>query len=371
MEWRIFPLDVVFFRGTEPMNAGEAGVITSRFPPSPEVVQGFVRTALLMTMGISLQEYGRAVAGKGTGSAAVQEAIELLGGIDNLGELDLYGPYLIRQQGEVVERWYPAPLDLRQKGNGGWHRGELDGVVECDMGAIPFLPKLEEGERGVEGGMWIADDGLTAYLRGEAVAADRLVTADRLFGQEQRVGIERDAQAGTAREGMLYSPVFVRLDDRAGPLGIGVRVEGVDRSLQESCAGLHRLGGEGRLAAVEIHAAPPMLARPDGAEGRLVLLTPARWGGRWIPLGFQGDGTGWRGSLEGIALTVVTAAVGKPWHIGGWDLAHGRPKPAEACAPAGSVYFLGATEGIDLGPLHNRKLGGRRQAGFGHVVVGR
>ncbi|MBI4497302.1 MAG: type III-B CRISPR module-associated protein Cmr3 [Chloroflexi bacterium] len=371
MEWRIFPLDVLFFRGLEPMNAGEATVIHSRFPPSPEVMQGFVRTALLAALGVAVQDYAAAVQGRGGGFPEVPEAIKLLGGLDDLGQLDLRGPYLIRQAGGVVQRWYPAPLDLRGREGSVWHPTNPGDPLDCDLGAVSFLPKLEEGDRETKVGMWISQEGLAAYLRGDLVPDSQIAKASAFFCEERRVGIGRNPASRATEEGMLYAPVFVRLkDDHAGRVGIGLRVNGIDALLQERCAGLHRLGGEGRLAAVEVHQEPSTPVTPGGARARLVLLTPARWGGRWLPQEFRQAGDGWHGDLEGQAVTIVSAAVDKPARIGGWDIAAGRPKPAEACVPAGSVYFLHAQDGADLGAWHDRKLGTRGRAGFGHVVVG-
>lgn len=372
MEWRIFPLDVLFFRGTEPMNAGEAASVASQFPPSPEVMQGFVRTALLDAMGVSVHEYARAVNGGDMGSLEVQEAIEILGGIEGLGRLDLYGPYLVWERGGYVERWYPAPLELRRKGGGEWRQSSPGSVVECDIGAVPLLPKLEDDEHTAEGGMWISEEGLAEYLQGQPVPVEHVVGSDQFYCRERRVGIERNVESRATREGMLYAPEFVRLKDNlGGRVGIGLRVEGVDPSLQRSCAGMHRLGGEGRLVVVEVHTSPRTAASPDGHKSRLILLTPARWDGQWIPPGFQKGDNGWHGTLGGVRITIVSAALGKPLRIGGWDIVRVRPKPAEACVPAGSVYFLRPQDEIDISPLHNRKLGTRSRAGFGHVMVGR
>jgi CRISPR/Cas system CMR-associated protein Cmr3 (group 5 of RAMP superfamily) len=61
MEWRLFPLDVLLFRGRESMNAGESGVVASLFPPTPETIYGFVRATLLEVLGVDFAAYGDAV----------------------------------------------------------------------------------------------------------------------------------------------------------------------------------------------------------------------------------------------------------------------------------------------------------------------
>jgi len=371
VEWRIYPVDVLFFRGMEPMNAGEAAVVSSQFPPSPEVMQGFVRANLLMTLGVAFDDYRLAALRRG-GSQAAQNALDLLGGPNGLGRLDLRGPYLIQQRGEGVERWYPAPLDLYRGADGDWERATPAAPVECDLGTVALLAP-PDGETAA--GRWISSHGLQRYLAGQQIPQRLVVGADTLYAEERRVGIARDPTTRVSREGMIYAPVFVRLDDRESgglrPAGIGVRVRGIPEELQLLCGGLSRLGGEGRLAEVEIHPEvdlPPAAGSGDGR--RLLLLTPARWGGSWLPPGFEPRNEEWHGWLHGAAVTLVSAAVDRPRRFGGLDMVGGRPKDAEACVPAGSVYYIRAGAGTDLGDWHDQTLGARGQAGFGQIVVG-
>lgn len=374
MEWRLYPLDVLFFRGPEPMNAGESGIVHPVFPPAPEVTQGFVRARVLEALGVSFAAYRSAVNGAGGGDAA-GEAVALIGrpGGDP-GQLHIRGPYLVVERGNGIERWYPAPLDLRRAGDDGdWRPGAPGGAVTSDLGPVRFLDAPEKDlERKAR---WISHTGLEAYLRGEAVPSDHVQPADAFHEEEARVGIGRDRLTRVAAESMLYAPSFVRLRVKGAPAaraGIGLRVTGIDDGLQRRCAGVSRLGGEGRMVEVEVCPDPPV-HRSDtrGETMRLVSLTPVRWGGGWLPPGFTRDGDGWSGAFGGVAATVVSAVVGKPVRIGGWDIVQTRPKPAAACVPAGSVYFLRVDgAGVPL-PLHDQTFGDGARAGFGHVLAGR
>ena len=174
---------------------------------------------------------------------------------------------------------------------------------------------------------------------------------------------------------MLYAPTFVRLADHAdgrGRVGIGLGVDGIPDDLQRRCVGVRKLGGEGRMVAVGIYPAPRGLAPASrGAQYRLLLLSPARWGGDWLPPLAQRDGTGWTVTAAGIPLRLISAAVGKYERIGGWDILRRQPKPAEARVPAGSAYFVRPERPADLSALHGRKLGLGAGAGFGQAAVGR
>jgi CRISPR-associated protein Cmr3 len=61
--YEIDPLDTLFFRGSEPMEAGQL-TATALFPPPVSVIQGAFRTAVLEQHGITGREYiqGRAPA---------------------------------------------------------------------------------------------------------------------------------------------------------------------------------------------------------------------------------------------------------------------------------------------------------------------
>lgn len=396
MEWRLFPLDVLFFRGTEPMNAGEYGFVRGLFPPTPEVIQGMVRTAILHAMAVPFGDYINAVRGDPGATAPAQEARALIGTPDgDLGRLDLRGPYLIRSvpndKGAVrIARWFPAPHDLMRDRNSDWSARVPTGNVACDVeqAPIPLLPAPDkQKEEQIAEGLWISARGLQRYLKGEPVPQTEIIAPEDLWAEEPRVGIARGRETRTAEEQMLYALSFIRLQgerDGRGPVGIGVRVDGIDDpEIERRCAGIRRLGGEGRMVDVQVHDASPSIQGPGPKEmkdtAKLVLLTPARWGGGWLPAGRQRTGEGWRITLTRRdpstrqethrQVTVVSGAIGKPLRIGGWNLVRGVSKAAEACVPAGSVYFV-QMDRADARILHDQKLGGQPQAGYGHTLVG-
>ena len=376
MEWRIFPCDVLFFRGPEPMNAGETQVVSSLFPPAPNVLQGFVRTALLQTMGASLAEYADAARSGAMPSPSVAAAVELLGTPrpGDLGKLRLRGPFLLRRRGDACERLYPAPLDLAPAGedpHADW-RGQTPApdMIESDLGVHRHLAAAPPSEP-----HWITEKGLGEYLAERPVPAPEVVVESTLAREELRVGIARDAATHAVREQHLYSIGLRRLEDRPvlGCIGLGLRVEGIEPDLELRCAGLHRMGGEGRLVQLDVAADGGQALLPASPAGgaaalRLVLLTPARWAGGWLP-SLQAAGNGWRADFGAGPVTVVSAVVGKPQRIGGWDIVNNVSRPAEACVPAGSVFFVEEAAGM-AASLHDSNYGAGANAGFGHIAAG-
>jgi len=70
--------------------------------------------------------------------------------------------------------------------------------------------------------------------------------------------------------------------------------------------------------------------------------------------------------------TVVSACVGKPVHIGGWNSLNREPLPLIPYLPAGSTWFCEAdTAALDsVLALHGRHVGERTPYGFGQIALG-
>lgn len=92
----------------------------------------------------------------------------------------------------------------------------------------------------------------------------------------------------------------------------------------------------------------------------------------------SGDAIVYCGSLSSKAGTrirdvrIVSACVGKPQKIGGWNMAANAPRPLTCYIPAGSVYFCQAPEGeiTNIKQMHRQKIGLKTEYGFGHVLIG-
>lgn len=429
MEWLIRPLDTLFFRGPEPFNAGETSYLRSLFPPTPETVQGFVRSHLLETWCRDLDLYGRGQCARCpiVSECQVRSVVGTPSGQE--GTLLITGLYLFRtkesggREGKPasaegtssdaalpIERLYPCPGDLRV-------RTETKPVtylqlapgrpVRCDMGLV-CLPDVPAGQTDPKEMLWkyppqwITGEGLASYRAGRELTESDFVRTNDLLEFEPRVGIGRDLSRHAVGEGLLYSIELLRF--RRG-CGIAVALDGQDedgrarlRQLGEPLPRLCRFGGEGRLIELTARevgksAGPPVRDEEGQREVlatvrqtgrfRLVLLTPADFNGSWLPPGFElvpgstrnGQVTFWRGRLGQTPVRIFVSCGGEPVPIGGWDIAQRQDKPLRWCVPAGTVYYC-QLENPEKDParelletIDSGAIGSGSRAGFGRAVL--
>ncbi len=350
--FHLTPLDTLFFRDGSPFDAGETGQMEVRgvFPPGPATVAGALRAAFARQLGWN-----------GDSRSWDASIIEKLGEGDNLDPLRFSGLYLARN-GEPL---FPAPLHLLRAG-GTQHLSRLKpgGELHTDIGGVrlPEVEKRYDAEGREIGGFKPLED---TYLTLEAMRdvingglpdpAD-IIPADRLWASEARVGIQRDRETRTTREDALYQTVHARL---VPGVGLVMGVNGYDGS----APGISTLGGESRMVSLEPydHFTLPEAPDPEPSGGTLrytvTLITPAGVVSR------PGD------SLPGA---VVSACIGKPVMIGGWDGKARRPKGLEPHLPAGSTWFMEAREHEkeEILEHHGAYIGERTEWGYGQILIG-
>lgn len=365
--WRFEALDTWFFRESRPHGAVGASELASLFPPPARTVAGAVRTFLGEAQGVDWRRF----------PADYPDLHALIGLGDDLGALDLRGPFLLH----AGERLYPVPLHLlaRQRPDVKPSDPEQHDYVflrpgepvDCDLGCVrlPELATPMPGAKPLER-TWLKAADFARVLAGEA--PDAAYRADALYDEEPRLGIARNNARGTVEESMLYQTRHLRL---RADVAAGVQVAG---PVAHPAGGVLRFGGEGRPAAVRIGGdcplpSPALPGKDDGVL--LVLLTPADLGGNWLPADFerkQHDGADvWCGELHGVALTVHAACLGKPVREGGWDLARNTPRAVVPLAPAGSVWFCTLDDPAKAAALHGARIGKDTQLGRGELAVGR
>jgi CRISPR-associated protein Cmr3 len=247
--------------------------------------------------------------------------------------------------------------------------------LESDLGPVRFpTPIGSSGQRGQlkePTSLWITAEGYNQILRGRMPDAGALVRQDQLWKTERRVGLARDHDRRAAEVGALYSPEYVRLQ-RGVELALAVEGLPEDWDLPDLIA----LGGESRMAHCESRAEEfPLpqfsvdmirgsnrfavsllspLCLPKDSSGRLTAPMP----GQCFP-GLTGS-------------TIVSACVGKPIPIGGWNSLNREPLPLTPCLPAGSTWFC-ETDPTTLDStfsLHGRHVGERTQYGSGQIALG-
>jgi CRISPR-associated protein Cmr3 len=301
-----------------------------------------------------------------------------------MGKITLRGPFLWQND----RRIYPWPLNLLQRHgqNGGkseFARLQVGSPLHTHLGRVrvPMLAGQSAGFK-VPESTWIVKTGLEAVLAGAMPASDQIVSEKELYAEEVRLGIALKNRERTVDDGRLYQTRHIRL--RAGVF-VDLDVDGID----ELCESIFRrpkvlrLGGEGRMAGVSIHAADaglPDAPTPQATDRGviLVLLTPAALNeNSWLPGKFteevdNGVST-WRGHINGIEMRIHAAVIGKSHREGGWDMAAREPRAVQSLVPAGSLWYCTMVNS-DLRAaysLHGAQIGGETELGRGLIAVGR
>ncbi|ABG03239.1 conserved hypothetical protein [Rubrobacter xylanophilus DSM 9941] len=350
-------LDTLFFGDGSPFDAGETGQIevTGVFPPSPTTVVGALRAAFARELGWRCGDWPENVKAK-------------LGDGQRLGPLRFAGPYVTRG-GEPL---FPAPLYLMKSGERFTTRlRPRDTPLETDMGEVRLpevVPVEDDSGKEAKGFKPLADAYLTKSgteraLRWELPQEEEVVKVSDLWEGEGRLGIRRDPEKRTTQEDALYLASHVR-PRRGVALAMGVA------GYEGPAPGLMTLGGESRMAYLEpceisLPEAPEL--EPDGGRLRytVTLLTPMRPQDE----GWQRPG----GGLAGLPGEVVSACVGKPVLIGGWDTERKRPLDLEPHLPAGSTWFMETEAGeVDrVLEMHAGHIGAKTEWGYGQILIGR
>jgi len=339
--WQFEALDSLFFRGANPFNQDEGGFLDSQFPPTAQTLAGVIRAAIGDAKGVDWVAFR---------DGKQPEVAALIGkDTDDHGKLSFTGPYLYKDG----KRLYPVPLcmlysEKEQAQEKGWGRLQPSKTpLKTDMGdkRLPEVvePKVE-GAKPLENA-WLDEGNLQKVLAGDKPSS--FFKENDLFEAESRTGIARNNKTRQTEEGALYFTRHVRLKDG---VRIGMYVDGAD---DITPASMVRLGGEGRMAHLEIKdVVDSRLHGNDGNDtAMIVLLTHADFDGKSEP------------ELEG--LEVVSGCIGKAVREGGWDYKNRKPKPLKSLVPAGSVYFVKG----DIQKLE-KSIGERTEFGYGEIALG-
>ncbi|MGB4466703.1 MAG: type III-B CRISPR module-associated Cmr3 family protein [Azovibrio sp.] len=334
------PLDVLYLRGNKLFgDAGSHG--EALMPPWPSLAAGALRSRLM----------------------AAGSLLESLADF----RLTLFG--LARQSAAhtALEPLWPLPADVVVNNDhlsgATYLRPQLLPTGLCSSYPLARLPTLcADTPAKPVGGLWLSGTGIGAWLAGQPIQEQHLLPSSALWKLDSRLGIALDAEKRSAADGMIYTSEAVAL--KPG-VGFVAAYEGHDKTLQDG--DLVRLGGDGRAA--RLYNQQLALPAPDWArierEGcyRLILTTPGIFAAGWQP--------------EGVPGQLLAACVSRADTISGWDLATGKPKPAQRTAPTGSVYWYQLSGKLaELGKLQQLADNGlpiddpmRRAEGFNHCRI--
>lgn len=370
--WDFTLLDTGFFRSGQPFHSGEGGhsKITSDFPPSIATLQGAIRTALASASGWK--------PGQSLPSA--------LGDTTNLGQLFLHGPYLVWDERTL----FPIPLNLFIKKNpraSSINDYEIETVflepgekLTCDLGEAIKLPRKKtklDGARAPKN-LYITRSGYSTIAEGKGPAKDEIYFQEQLWHEETRIGLKLNPENRTAEEGNLYRIGHIRPESR---LQIRVVVKGLPSHWPEVKQRIIPLGGEGRLAAVDI--------KPLGSEGYQNMLPPcpkletAADGQIRYTVSLITPTTSSEGQLSRLIRKgpvnapgkCICACVGKAQPRGGWDLKRREPRPLKPYLPSGSTWYFeaDAAEKDNITVLHGNQIGDEETPayGYGQILIGK
>ncbi|MHB1654316.1 MAG: type III-B CRISPR module-associated Cmr3 family protein [Desulfitobacteriaceae bacterium] len=377
-EWLFRAVDTWFFRDSAPFEAGEGGRagLTSLFPPMVFTLQGAMRTALALGQGWNATWNHRET------NANATKLPDELGTSDDLGLLELRGPYLRYKN----KRLYPLPSHvLYAKDSDGQVKAFVPLVpgesVRCDLSAesgkaVRLLkPRVkQEGLKG-EGGIFITRAAMTRVLSGGLLDVEAYENhwykASDLWSMEARIGLERDPRTRNAKEHQLYSTVHVR---PGKDLDLEILESGSPQGWSEQIPKFIRLGGEGRMAEIQVvntpqeqlPEIPPLKHEGEKIRFTVVLITPGL---------YENPEHVVRHGLPDVPGEVLSACIGKTQTVGGWDLAEGRSRPVRPLLPAGSIWFYeaGKDEEDKVKELHGQCLSDKElwtSYGFGQVLIG-
>ena len=349
MDIRIEPLDTLFFRDGKPFTMGQESWADSYLLPPPSVVYGAMRTAIAIGNAIPFPDVPTKLDAKTFRIISLHYKVSAKTVLPLPLDLVESDKAMYIQELEEEEKEYEVkPLILVKRSNT---------ITKSEKKAKYHL--LAEGWGQVENldnGFIIATE-LEKYLNGYLPTTKALKLRD-FVPNEPKVGNGRDDLTHSVEESLLYRTDMKRSDG----LQIGV---GFDLDGYKEIGSLVRLGGEGKLAHLSANRTPFRAVNQSVAfkqnRFKIYFSTPA------ILKTGEPDLSG-----LGIRAELVAACVGKPVHIGGFDMAQGRPKPMYKAVPAGSVFYyesksevnsLNQHQGISLSDF-------KKEEGFGIAYFG-
>lgn len=407
---KITPIDSLFFRDGSPFNAGEAGQmeVASVFPPNADTVVGALRAAFARAKGWQKGKWSK-------------DIIALLGDGETLHPLNYAGPYLLAEHrclytilakryakaakdtrksaaGQVnvtitipsrydtrdtnIPMLFPMPLHLLAAQDTENNTRLLtllepdSEARETDIGTVN-LPKnmhARADDKDINfkplDSAYLTNDGMKAILEGSTPKDYDMFYAVELWASDTRAGIARDNFTSVVREGQFYQSSHTRLRDG---VSLAMKIEGYNGTIPK----LATLGGESRMVSLEKLEAAPCLPKTeiqvqnDTIRYTVILLTPTKLAdNNWCNPALE------KKKLADLPGTIISACVGKPTLIGGWDSVKKEPKVLEPYLPAGSIFFMEAktqdTAALKtaLEKNHLSHIGQRTAWGYGQILIG-
>jgi CRISPR-associated protein Cmr3 len=343
--------DTLFFRDGKPFTMGEDVLASGNFPPSPSVIYGALRA---IYFGNNIEELSKAQ--KENDPTKNLKIKSIYYKFDNT--------FYLKAPLDIVESKTKQDdfsfLKLKENKPEYFSSSNLDYILYSDtevescedllVSFISFNQQFVKGDR-------------------SKITKEGCKKVSNLLSPEPKVGIGRDKQTNTTKEGYLYRVGMIRSKD----LKIVVEFEGLDIPDK----GIVRLGGEGKTAYYNKltdgkNVVEPY--KPESLRFALYLSTPAIFKNGWLPEWIKKE-ENFTVNKDDINIKFLTAVIGKVQYIGGFDMVNNCPKPMKRAVPAGSVYYFKAESKEDfdkaISIFHGKSISDELpEQGFGISYIG-
>ncbi|MEJ5305702.1 MAG: type III-B CRISPR module-associated Cmr3 family protein [Ignavibacteria bacterium] len=325
MKIKIEAIDTLFFKDGKPFSMGEETWADGIFPPPPSVIFGALRSAYFSEHPAEFK----------------------LANSENDPTKNLIIKSIYFSLGN--DFYFPIPKDCvrikNKKEKFAQRLQVVDNNVLSNLNSNSRILKLlcmitNEEVESIDDGI-IFQSSLKRYLNGERNNFPYSRISDFVIS-EPKVGIGRENLTRSSSEGKLYRLGLKRLSEKKefgkqmNTFSLIVEFEG----LKLSNFGLLRLGAENKPAKYsnienkyEFFSTDELNSITD-KEFLLYLLTPAFFKYGWKP-DFNDHPL-----LRELEIELVSASIGKPILIGGFDMAKKVPKVMRKAVPSGSIYLL-------------------------------
>lgn len=336
MEFKINPLDTLFFRDAKPFTMGEENWADSNFPPNPSVIYGALRTALATVKNKEISWY------------EIQDKL-------STSSLKIQGLYYYLSTSEAKMPYFPLPNDFvehkkntekqkLEKQNKEYevkllkpiNKKSIISSKKKDILKVTFCSQNKEQVDELNNAFIKAID-LIQYLENEITTINARKLSDYVVS-EAKIGNSRNNESLSVEEGNLYRIDMNRIktDFKNSITSLELRVifDLPNYEIADINGTLLRLGGESSLVqfasvgknTLKIDVSKIVL---KGEYFKMYLATPAIFNNGSFP-----DLEQW-----GIQATLVGACIGKVNSIGGYDILKNKPKNMYKVIPAGSIFI--------------------------------
>jgi CRISPR-associated protein Cmr3 len=329
MKLFIEPNDILMFRDGKPFSGGDDHFARGSFPPAPSTIYGALRSHILSIQSGEFDTF------KKEPNKIDKTITNEIGTPDGIGSLTITQFTLAKKNSTSVEQYFPMPRDIAK--DKGKEKDRLyilmpialQKTVMTDLpsGLINMWYSSEDAMESVSGFLSLKE--MEDYLLGEVHST--ITTGKALFDIEERIGIRKSKTSRSVYEGGLYSVEYFKLNE-----GVGFAIE-IENTKLLPKSGILRLGGDNRSAnytemSYDGISDTPIKAKIDKTKRfKLVLTTPSIFKNGWIPEGI--DSNTMEGQINGIEVKLISACIGKPVSIGGYDFVKNHPKVMKkACA---------------------------------------